>query len=588
MTLYSLLYRKFSELQTDDQSSSTSSPSSPRLVYPTGHQPLLKVSYRDISDCSVGIPEVQIENGILRYGPFVLRDDAFGHYAITRLVLASTCLLGAKAPLLWRCRQAATKWVKTMPDWLRAEYVKNTVLDRVARQTIHKFQGRAFYQDVMVPADLLSATLLSHRCNTLPEFTQTALAKVILGISPSHITSSSDIKDRIGEFVRLLDSCKIPSENVEWSNDNDQHQQHQRQHQYLEEVADQLYAVIQEFPGKWHSIYLPYANSIPVLANAGHVEIFRGGLVERGAFETALRQAGRLSIVPEIPTADGGDDNDGVFNEVVREKQRVDKVLSHIARLSKNLNFGTFGFPLDDYVRYRKLYAEMLPQIRRVVEHARLIRNVMDENMFEESGSLDLQLAIQAIASETPRRDMFVKDENLLKNETWAILIDSSLSLGSLGKQLTSAAICVAESAKELVGQNPWGMYAFSDDFYCVKDFTEPYDSLARARIGGLGPSGLSHIPDAIRLARNMLLEYSKERNYIVLISDGLASGYEGIEKEFSRAVKELYSHGITLAAIGMGGSSKIRQEIANSRLVSNPTDMAKTFSDLYSVLSSS
>jgi hypothetical protein len=85
-----------------------------------------------------------------------------------------------------------------------------------------------------------------------------------------------------------------------------------------------------------------------------------------------------------------------------------------------------------------------------------------------------------------------------------------------------------------------------------------------------------------------MLLEYSKERNYVVLISDGLASGYKGIEKEFSRAIKELYSHGITLAAIGVGGSSKIRQEIANARLVSNPTDMAKAFSDLYSVLSSS
>jgi hypothetical protein len=51
-------------------------------------------------------------------------------------------------------------------------------------------------------------------------------------------------------------------------------------------------------------------------------------------------------------------------------------------------------------------------------------------------------------------------------------------------------------------------------------------------------------------------------------------------------AIKELYSHGITLAAIGVG-SARIKKSIANSRLVSEPAEMARAFSELYFALSS-
>jgi hypothetical protein len=214
------------------------------------------------------------------------------------------------------------------------------------------------------------------------------------------------------------------------------------------------------------------------------------------------------------------------------------------------------------------------------------VRNVLDESTFEESGNLDLQVAIQAVASETVRTDMFVRDENLLKNESWAILVDSSLSLGGIARHLRSVSLCIAETAKDIIGQNPWGMFAFSDDLLCIKDFSEPYDSLAKSRIGGLVPDGLSYIPDALRLARNLVLEHAKDRNYVILVSDGLPSGYDGIEREMAGAIKELYSHGITLAAIGVG-SARIKKSIANSRLVSEPAEMARAFSELYFVLSS-
>jgi nitric oxide reductase activation protein len=182
---------------------------------------------------------------------------------------------------------------------------------------------------------------------------------------------------------------------------------------------------------------------------------------------------------------------------------------------------------------------------------------------------------------------MFARDEELLKNESWAILVDSSLSLGGLAKHLRSVALCVAETAKDIIGRNPWGMFAFSDDLLCIKDFSEPYDSLAKSRIGGLIPDGLSHIPDALRLGSNLVLEHAKDRNYVILVSDGLPSGYSGIEREMATAVKELYSHGVTLAAIGVGGAGRIKKSVANTKVVGEPAEMARAFSELYFALSS-
>ena len=45
----------------------------------------------------------------------------------------------------------------------------------------------------------------------------------------------------------------------------------------------------------------------------------------------------------------------------------------------------------------------IVEQIRRLVEQVRMVKNVLDENTFEESGSIDLQVAIQARAGDHMR-----------------------------------------------------------------------------------------------------------------------------------------------------------------------------------------
>jgi len=135
------------------------------------------------------------------------------------------------------------------------------------------------------------------------------------------------------------------------------------------------------------------------------------------------------------------------------------------------------------------------------------------------------------------------------------------------------------------MGSNPWGMFAFSDELYCIKDFNEPYDTAVRARIGGLTQNGLSHIPDAIRACRNLIAEHAKDRNYLILVSDGTPSGYSGIEAEFAASIKELGKYGIDLAAIGVAGSS-IKKMIRKARIIEEPADIVKEFMEIYYGLS--
>lgn len=547
MSLYPALFAKFSSMQAELAES-------PRFLYPAGPSPFIKIEKR-LRDCVVGIPQVREEAG-LRFGNIVLKNDEFGRYAAGRLVMASTCLLGAKALFMWLFRKPISEWMEARDDSLRAHYVANVVADAVAKERIVETQGAEFYKNVVAPADVISASMLAKRPASLPELAQVALARSVLGFpspyAPSPISSiAEDFMTELRTIIRG-GSC-------------------------LQTLLGDLYELTARIPGPWHSVYLPYANALPKAR--AETSIF-SATPDIEAFEETRAQAGI-----EPPNYDDAFGQD-LFFEISRESKRSEKVLGRLARSASRANLGTFGFPPSDLACYRQLYEEMAPQIRRMVEQARMVRNVLDESAFEQAGNVDLQVAIQAIASESYRDDTFVRDEDIMKDESWAVLVDASLSLGGISRELKSVALCIAEIAKEVIGSNPWGMFAFSDEFYCIKDFSEPYDSLARSRIGGLTTGGLSHIPDAIRACRQMLLEHARERNYIILVSDGLPSGYPGIEKELAGSIREAGMSGVAVAGIGIG-SNRIKKYIPNAKVISEPGELARAFSEIYFSLSS-
>ena len=84
------------------------------------------------------------------------------------------------------------------------------------------------------------------------------------------------------------------------------------------------------------------------------------------------------------------------------------------------------------------------------------------------------------------------------------------------------------------------------------------YDDRVKARIGGMENSGLSFIPDAMKLATRMLEDDVNERRYLFLITDGVSMGYHQINEEFQSAVKMASKAGINVVAIGVpDGMSK-------------------------------
>jgi hypothetical protein len=572
-SFYSTLYGKFAGLQIDQTFSA-------RLFYPAGSaSPFLKTG-KEIFDCIVGIPPIHLTNGRISYSHFAFEDNEFGRSAAVKLAMASTCLLSAKSVLYWLYQNYRKEWAASKTDSMKAGYVINTIFDALARQQIRQIEGQDFYNDAIRTADMLSAALLARNPKDFSELIQTTLASYLLGIpvpvSAPILKTAQRFLSKLNAFAfdglkltNMLKDCILPDGNTVAKIDKQE-----LEWDAISALADSLYAIIASVSGKWHTTYLPYSH-----ATNGSTLLFQGRFITEQEFNK-IKQRAKDDYA--------GDDAmwQEICFEIFREEKRKEKTLSKLSRATRNLNFASTGFSTCDYIGYYKLYTELAPQIRRIIERVRMVKNVLDENTMEESGNIDLQIAIQAIASESARSDIFTKDENLLKSESWTILIDSSLSLGGSSDQVKAVSICLAEAAREVMGSSPWGMFAFSDELYCIKDFTETYDSQAKSRIGGITQSGLSYIPDALRACRSLILEYAKDRNYLILVSDGLPSGYAGIEEEFDAAIKELGKSGIDLAAIGVAGSS-IKKKIRKAKIISEPSDIVKEFMEIYHGLSS-
>lgn len=565
-SFYATLYTKFADLQIDQSFSA-------RFVYPAANPlPLLKTG-KEISDCAVRIPPVKA-NGRISYGPFVFEDGEFGQASAVRLAMASTCLLSGKSVFSWLYREYIEEWLASKGDPVRAGYVINMILDSLARQRIRQVEGDDFYADIVQAADRLASALLQRSQKDVGSLVEATIASYTLH-SPIH--APSVIAKMAQNFVAQLDALAFdPSRVVDMLRDrmSDGTVQVGREESgwdRIAKVADRLYSIIEGVPGKWHSAYLPYSN---LLAAGNMNSVFTSRTITEKELAAPKNQDVGNAVWQEI------------FFEMTREEHRNEKAKSRMTKAALGLNLGRVGFPSSDYVSYYRLFNELAPQIRQMIERVRQVKNVLDENMMEESGNIDLQIAIQAIASETTRNDIFTKDENLLKNESWTILIDSSLSLSGSSREVKAVSICLAETAREIMGSNPWGMFAFSDDLYCIKDYAEPYGTPVKARVGGMTQGGLSHIPDAIRACRKMIAEHARDRNYLILVSDGIPSGYPGIEAEFAISVKELSRYGIDLAAISVA-SSGIKKTIRKARIVGKPADLVKEFMEIYYGLSS-
>jgi hypothetical protein len=464
----------------------------------------------------------------------------------------------------------------------------NIILDTLAKKRLKELEGGQPYKLVR-SADLLSAALLSSKSQDFSVLTQVALASSILKVP---INVPRQITEIVDAFQTSLNALSINTSSIvrnlkshiseDGNNDSLQVSRDESHWDEISKIADALYSITLKVHGRWHDVYLPYSHQLPtVLSAIKSASIFQRKTISKDEYNMIRSSAG----IKE------NDDNDEewlqICYEFMAEEKRNLKMEDTLEDATKNLNFAKAALPKGDFVNFHNVYGELLPSIRKIIDRVRQVKNAFDDNNYQESGVLDLQLVIQNMAQKSQRSDVFARDENLSKDETWTILIDSSLSLSGSSKQIRAIAICLAESANQTLGQgNPWAMFAFSDEFYCIKDYDEPYNNSVKSRIGGLTQSGLSYIPDALRAGRNLARKHAKDKNFIILVSDGVPSGYPDIEKELRLAIMELARNGVNLAAIGVG-TNTITKTIRNARVVDEPADLIKGFMDLYSDLAS-
>jgi nitric oxide reductase activation protein len=175
-----------------------------------------------------------------------------------------------------------------------------------------------------------------------------------------------------------------------------------------------------------------------------------------------------------------------------------------------------------------------------------------------------------------------MREELQTREDAWSILIDASHSLNMFKGEVRGIALCLAEVAKMLIlDQNSWGMYAFNNKFYVIKDFSEKYDSRVRARIGGLTHGGFTYLPDAVLLAGQALTKRLEESRVLVVVSDFFPAGYEDAEEKLEENIKKIERMGVGVIGIGVN-SRAVKQYIRTSCVVEGPYDLMKKFTKVF------
>jgi len=241
------------------------------------------------------------------------------------------------------------------------------------------------------------------------------------------------------------------------------------------------------------------------------------------------------------------------FDSEQHQEIKREKILARINQYVEETRFKSVSFPDEDYTQYMRTRVFLQGGSRRLLDSLRVAQDALDEDPGKEMGQLDMTAVIQAMSSQKPVTDVFMKDEYLSRSFAWSIIFDVSSSMQVKGEKAKALAICVAEATKELLmDPGSWTFFAFSDKFYVLKDSSEAYTKKVRARIGGLKFGGLTYMPDAIQLAGKILSHRYDEQRVLVVISDGWPHGYPDIYDALKENIDNLIKKGIIIIGIGV------------------------------------
>lgn len=235
------------------------------------------------------------------------------------------------------------------------------------------------------------------------------------------------------------------------------------------------------------------------------------------------------------------------------EQNNKSRILSRYKKHLRGLNFDEIIIPSGNIHAYLQMKSQNNVLLRKIRDGIRIVTNMQDDPRVQQIGLINMQYAIQAIASESNTVEIFDQDEARRSEEAWVILLDCSGSMKLKFAKVREFALCVAETANELTGRSDaWSLHGFDNNFTIIKDFKEKYSQDVKARVGSLKSGGLSFVPDAIELGNRLLAEDPRERKYLFVITDGQPSGDDKFEKRLQKIVKSIGMSGVGIIGIGM------------------------------------
>lgn len=271
-----------------------------------------------------------------------------------------------------------------------------------------------------------------------------------------------------------------------------------------------------------------------------------------------------------------------VFDSWKHEKEKDEKMVLRYEAFLPSTRFKSVEVPEYDYTEYMRVKASAKSETHRLIESLLVARDAVDEDPRKNYGVLDLQDMIQVVASKSPRMDVFMLDENISKSYSWVILLDASRSMKYVKGFALEIAIILAEIANELLlDPTSWGMYAFNDRFLIIKDLKERYNMRVKSRLGGIKFDGFTYMPDALKVAGQILKARAENLRLISIISDGWPYGYSDMSAALSEVLNTLNGGNISL--IGIGAKTRRMEMFFKSNCSAYTLrDLSKKFSNLY------
>ena len=268
----------------------------------------------------------------------------------------------------------------------------------------------------------------------------------------------------------------------------------------------------------------------------------------------------------------------------LKEKNKGEK-LSEYQNFAEDSHFDEVMVGTENLAEFSRLTDESAGLLQRLRTSIRTLSNIVDTPAIEDSGLIDMQLAIQREASQKPDIQIFEQDVPRKESENWVVIIDASASMITKFEEMKKMALCLSEAAEEInQSGGKWGLYSFNNNFLIVKDHVDGYNEQVKARIGGMENKGLSLIPDAVEMGIK-ILKRDKEsaHKYIILISDGQAFGYHNIEEHFKKSLLNAKRNSINV--VGIGVPKDLSQYFSITINTDDPKKTIDRFMSAYSYL---